>query len=85
MPSHAADIHRRVEELELRDPGLRRRIVELDEKDPDITVRQIAERLGTDLDTVRDVLVARLVETGGSRVPRLRRALNRQAARLNYL
>jgi transposase len=66
-------------------PDLRRKIIELDESDLDITIRQIAARFGVDADTVKDVLVEHLVATGGTRLPKIRRSLNRLAARSNYL
>lgn len=66
-------------------PDTRRKIVELVERDPDLTIRELAARAGTDRDTVKDVLVAHLVATGGSRLPQIRRNNNRLAARLNYL
>jgi hypothetical protein len=66
-------------------PDLRRKIIELDESDLDITIRQIAARFGIDADTVKDVLVEHLVATKGTRLHKIRRRLNRQAARANYL
>jgi hypothetical protein len=66
-------------------PDTRRKIIELVELDPYLTIRELAARAGTDRDTVKDVLAAHLVATGGSRLPQIRRINNRLAARLNYL
>jgi|NGEPerStandDraft_5_1074534.scaffolds.fasta_scaffold331290_1 hypothetical protein len=65
-------------------PDLRRKIVELDESDPDITIRQIAARLGVDTDTVSDALVDHLVATKGNRLHKIRRISDRLAARPHY-
>ena len=57
------------------------RILRVARDEPSFTVREIAERVGVSRDIVKPVLAEHLAQTGGTRLPALRKSLARMAGR----
>jgi predicted ArsR family transcriptional regulator len=61
--------------------SVEQRILRVARNEPYFTVREIAERVGVSRDVVKPVLAEHLAQTGGTRLPALRKSIARLAGR----